>query len=61
NPSSNNNGRTPSISSTSSQLTTRLKTIIEGTEHSKQDDQSSSSVVSLNDCIQILFHPMHRH
>jgi hypothetical protein len=27
--------RTPSITSTSSQLTTRLKTIIEGNEHTK--------------------------
>ncbi|CAF2904464.1 unnamed protein product [Rotaria sp. Silwood2] len=63
-PIASNNHRTPSISSissTSSQLTTRLKTIIEGSEHSKQDDQSSSTVVSLNDCIQILFHPIHRH
>ncbi|UJR35929.1 hypothetical protein I4U23_028670 [Adineta vaga] len=50
-----------SISSTSSQLTTRLKAIIEGSEHTKQDDQLLSTVVSLNDCIQILFHPIHRH
>jgi hypothetical protein len=27
----------------------------------RQDDQLSSTVVSLNDCIQILFHPIHRH
>jgi hypothetical protein len=27
----------------------------------RQDDQLSSGVVSLNDCIQILFHPIHRH
>jgi hypothetical protein len=27
----------------------------------RQDDQFSSTVVSLNDCIQILFHPIHRH
>ncbi|CAF0830559.1 unnamed protein product [Adineta ricciae] len=50
-----------SISSTSSQLTTRLKAIIEGAEHTKQDDQLLSTIVSLNDCIQVLFHPIHRH
>ena len=27
----------------------------------RQDDQFASTVVSLNDCIQILFHPIHRH
>lgn len=54
--------RSTSITSTSSHLTARLKTIIEGSEHStKQDELSSSNVVSLNDCIQILFHPLHRH
>ncbi len=62
NPTHGNLKRTPltssPISSTSSQLTTRLKTIIEGSEQ-KQDDQLS--VVSLNDCIQILFHPVNRH
>ncbi|CAF3727570.1 unnamed protein product [Adineta steineri] len=65
NPPTNHSKRTPlttSITSTSTQLTARLKTIIEGGgEHNKQDDQASSAVVSLNDCIQILFHPIHRH
>ncbi|CAF0755920.1 unnamed protein product [Rotaria sordida] len=64
NPMPNNYNRSPSmtsISSASSQLTTRLKTIMEGNEYSKQDDQSSLSIVSLTDCIQILFHPIHRH
>lgn len=27
----------------------------------RQDDQFASSVVSLNDCIHILFHPINRH
>lgn len=53
--------RSTSITSTSSHLTARLKTIIEGNDHSKQDEISASNVVSLNDCIQILFHPLHRH
>jgi hypothetical protein len=72
--------RSASITSTSSLLTTRLKTIIEGSDHAKyrsknesfiffhkisflsrQDDQLASTVVSLNDCIQILFHPIYRH
>jgi hypothetical protein len=27
----------------------------------RQEEQSASTVVSLNDCIQVLFHPIHRH
>ncbi|CAF0850740.1 unnamed protein product [Didymodactylos carnosus] len=54
--------QTPSLTSlngiSAAQLTTKIKTIIEG-ENKKQDDLAS--IVSLNDCIQILFHPLHRH